>query len=150
MFKDKTSELFTSIGESKKMVLATSANNRVTARAMSIIVIDNMFYFQTDKNFLKYKQMMENSNIALCFDNIQIEAKCKDVGHPLDDKNKKFTDLYKSHYARSYDAYSKIETETVFECEPILITLWEYEKNTPYREIYNFIDSSYCKDEYKK
>ena len=56
MFKEKYSKFFEKIGRSKFMVLSTSKDDFVTSRMVSIIVIDGKFYFQTDKNFKKWKK----------------------------------------------------------------------------------------------
>lgn len=65
-------DIFGFLDDGKIMVLATSCHDLVTARNMSCIIIKNKIYFQTDKTFLKYKQIIENPNVALCVDNIQI------------------------------------------------------------------------------
>ena len=45
-FKEKLEKLFMDIGSSRKMVLSTSYQDKVTSRMMSIIVLDGCFYFQ--------------------------------------------------------------------------------------------------------
>lgn len=72
MFKEKYSKFFEKIGRSKFMVLSTSKDDFVTSRMVSIIVIDGKFYFQTDKNFKKYNQIIVNPNVSLCIDNVLI------------------------------------------------------------------------------
>ena len=64
-FKEKLEKLFMDIGSSRKMVLSTSYQDKVTSRMMSIIVLDGCFYFQTDRTFRKYEQMKKNPNVAL-------------------------------------------------------------------------------------
>ncbi len=82
LFKEKLNELYTEFGDSKVMVLSTACNNKVSSRMMSIVFIDGKFYFQTDKKFRKYKQVLSNFNVALCIDNIQVEVDYSQVsGH---------------------------------------------------------------------
>lgn len=53
-FEVKVSRLFENLGQGKIMTLATGSENRISARSMSVCIFDNKFYFQTDKNFLKF------------------------------------------------------------------------------------------------
>ncbi len=66
----------------------------VTSRMMSIIIINNEFYFQTDKAFRKYEQLQKNSNVSLWIDNVVVEGVYKEIGSPIDDK--KFCELYEN------------------------------------------------------
>lgn len=125
--------------ETKKvMVLATSSNNRVTARSMSCVIIDSKIYFQTDKTFLKCEQMSSNPNVALCFGNIQIEGTAKIKDHPFEEQNRTFIEEFKKAYIGSYNSYSHMENEVVIEVTPKLVTLWKYEEGKPLRDFLNF------------
>ena len=44
MFTQKLNELFSKLGNHSIMCLATSFNDKVTARSMSIIIYNNKFY----------------------------------------------------------------------------------------------------------
>ncbi|MHB8066038.1 MAG: pyridoxamine 5'-phosphate oxidase family protein [Ruminiclostridium sp.] len=127
-------EIFSVLGDKKIMVLSTCYENRVTARNMSCVIINRKIYFQTDKTLLKYKQILKNSNVALCVDNIQVEGTSKIKKHPFDEENKEFIDIFKENYKGSYDKYSHIDNEVVIEIEPTLITLWKYENGQPCRD----------------
>ena len=41
----------------KTMVLSSSENDKVTSRMMSVVCVDGLLYFQTDKTFRKYHQL---------------------------------------------------------------------------------------------
>jgi len=127
-------EIYNLLGDNKILVLATSSDNRVTARSVSCIVIGKKVCFQTDKTFLKCEQIMKNQNVALCTENIQIEGIAKIKGHPLNEENKDFAEKYKNYYKSSYDNYSHMQNETVIEVESTYITLWKYENGLPYRD----------------
>lgn len=129
-------EIFMQLGNSKVMVLATSCEDKVTARNMSCIMLNHKIYFQTDYLFLKTQQIYKNPNVALCVDNIQIEGTAKVKGHP--DEDPEFSEGYKKYYRNSYDTYSHLKNQIVIEVEPTLITLWKYSDNRkPYREFLN-------------
>ncbi len=145
-FEIKCKILFESIGEYKKMVLSTSANNDVTSRMMSIIIIDRKFYFQTDKTFRKYRQLKENAKASLCIDNIQIEGVCTEIGKPLE--HKVFSELFEKYFANSYKNYTKLENERLFELKPSFVKKWIYENKVPFEEIWEFEKKNYMKVQY--
>ena len=118
----------------KILVLATSANDRVTARAMSCVNIGLNVYFQTNTRFLKFKQLEQNPHVALCAGNVQIEGVANIRKQSLDPSNKEFIELYKQHHLGSFKLYSHLKHNVVIEVEPTLITLWKYGDNKPYRE----------------
>ena len=93
VFMEKYESFLMEFAKGKTMVLSSSENNKVTSRMMSIVHNNGLFYFQTDKTFRKYHQLISNPQIALCADNIQIEGVCKEIGHPMD--NAAFGSIYK-------------------------------------------------------
>lgn len=133
-YNDLENEIYNNIGEKAFLVLSTSYKDRVSSRTMSFIVIDKKFYFQTDKTFLKFEQINNNPNVSLCINNIQIEGKAKILGHPFQETNKQFLELYKNAFLNSYNNYSSFDREVVISIEPIFITLWKYEENKPLRD----------------
>lgn len=141
MFNSKIEEFFRNLGESKKMVFATSFQNRVSARMMSIVIFDNKFYLQTDKNFLKYLQLTNNPKVALCYENIQIEGFAQDLGKPQNFN--KFLEKFSIYFQNSYNAYSFLENERLIEITPTFITIWNYKENQPIRENFYFDTKKY-------
>ena len=119
LFEEKCAVLFHEIGECKKMVLSTSFEDRVTSRMMSIIMLDGLFYFQTDKSFRKYEQLQKNRNVALCMDNISVEGYCRELGHP--EENPKFCGLYEKYFPSAFHRYTRLTKERLFAVEPIYI-----------------------------
>jgi uncharacterized pyridoxamine 5'-phosphate oxidase family protein len=139
---------FTRLGNAKKMVLATSENNKVTARNMSCVIVDGVIYFQTDKTFLKYRQISANPFVALCVDNIQIEGIAQSVGHPLNCENVAFAALFQQNYKGSFDTYSHLKNEVVITVKHQKITLWEYENGNPVRVVFDIPNQIYSKQFY--
>ncbi len=129
LFEAKIESFFADFGKSRKMVLSTSENDRVSSRMMSIVRIDGAFYFQTDKNLKKYRQLSANRNAALCIDNIQIEGLCDEVGHPLD--NPAFCKVFQECYKGSFDAYSSLKNERLFVVKPRHRQRWIYKDGIP-------------------
>lgn len=130
-------EVFNQLGSNKIMVLATSFEDRVTARSMSCIIMGHKIYFQTDKFFLKTEQILKNQNVALCTDNIQMEGIAKIIGHS--DDVPEFCETYKRYFRISYDAYTHLRNQVIIEVEPTFITLWKYaDGHQPYRDFLDF------------
>jgi uncharacterized pyridoxamine 5'-phosphate oxidase family protein len=147
-FEVHLATFFARLGNAKKMVLATSENNKVTARNMSCIIVDGVIFFQTDKTFLKYEQISANPFVALCVDNIQIEGIAQSVGHPLNSENGTFAALFQQNYKSSFDTYSHLKNEVVITVQPQKITLWEYENGNPLRIVIDIPNRVYSKQFY--
>jgi len=147
-FKQNINKFYNKFGMAKKMVLATCKDNYVTARMMSCVLIDGALYFQTDKKFLKYKQITANPLVALCIDNMQIEGIANELGHPLNSENSFFADEFKKHYEGSFNAYSSLPDEVLIKIIPRKITLWEYRDGNPYRVYFNVSKQEYSVEPY--
>ena len=131
-FKHEEERIFGKIGENKIAPLATSSQNNPTVRMMSVVIFCNKIYFQTGTDLLKYNQICENKNVALCFDNIQVEGIANIMGKPMD--HNIIMEIYKKHYKNSFENYSKLDKEILVEVIPQKITIWEYDNNgKPYR-----------------
>jgi uncharacterized pyridoxamine 5'-phosphate oxidase family protein len=137
-FTDAKNKVLELIKNKRTLMLATSIDDRVTARSVSCVLIDDRIYFQTDKTFLKYHQIIKNHNVALCIDNIQIEGAANIKGHPLSDENKEFTNKFIEEHEGSFKNYSHMKNEAVVEVELKLITLWKYIDGKPLREFIDF------------
>jgi uncharacterized pyridoxamine 5'-phosphate oxidase family protein len=140
-------EVFNSLEEGRIMVVATSYDNKVTARSMSCLIYNKRIYFQTSKAFSKFEQMYHNPNVAMCVNNMQLEGMIHMKGHPMEEAE--FAEKYKEQYLGSYNAYSHMKEAVVIEVEPTFVTLWKYGdgqafrdfldigKKRAYREIYD-------------
>jgi uncharacterized pyridoxamine 5'-phosphate oxidase family protein len=142
-------ELITFLSKNKTLVLASCADNRVTARTMSIIHDGIVIYFQTDKEFLKYQQIEKNPNVALCAGNVQIEGRATIMGHPLG--NFSFQENFRIHHQSSFMKYSHLKDEVIIEVEPRLITFWKYtDEQVPYRDFLNIPQEKAYREYYRK
>ncbi len=111
------------LGAQNFLVLATSSNDRVTARTISYVNKGLTIYFQTDRNFLKVKQIEQNPNVALCGANVQIEGIAKIRNHPFDTSNEEFIELFKKKHPPAINTYSHLKNGIVIEVEPKFMTL---------------------------
>lgn len=146
MFDEKIRELFAQLGTDRKMVLSTADGTHVTSRTMSVVIADGSFYFQTGSAMRKYRQLAANPRAALCYDNVQIEGVCTDLGSPAE--NEKLMRLYKKCYEGSYNAYSRLESERLLRFTPTYIKKWVYEGGKPFEEVFDFVTRTYEKRPY--
>ena len=145
-FSEQCKKLWKQIGTHGVMVLSTCADERVTSRSMSVVVIDGKFYCQTDENYLKYKQLIRNENAALCFKNFSIEGKCRSIGKPADKDF--FISAMMKNFENAVERWSSLPSEKVLEITPTLIYSWIYENDMPCMEYWDFENLTYQK-EYK-
>ena len=136
-------KLWQDIGTHGVMVLSTCADNRVTSRSMTVAVIDGRFYCQTNKDYLKCRQIAQNPNVALCFSRFTIEGVCRDIGKPCD--NEFFVKALGKAYPDAVERWSSLPQECVLEITPTLIQSWIYENDIPYIETWDFSESTYAK-----
>jgi hypothetical protein len=117
------------------MVLATCAQERVTARSMSVVHNGLAIYFQTGTTLLKFDQMIANPNVALCAGNLQIEGRAREIGHPLAPENAWFAGAYSQRHPGSFKTYSGLAENRVFEVTPQRVVLWKYDASgKPFRD----------------
>lgn len=145
-FSDRLKLFFSEFGKGRKMVLSTSENGRVSSRMMSVVQINGAFYFQTDRELRKYGQLISNSNVALCIDNIQIEGQCEELGHPLD--NADFTEVFRQCFRGSFDAFTSLKNERLFIVRPTFIERWIYSDGIPYMETFDITAEKYSCERY--
>jgi uncharacterized pyridoxamine 5'-phosphate oxidase family protein len=131
-FEVELEKIFKKFGESKLVAVATCNQNIPTVRTMSVIFYNRKFYCQTGTDLMKYKQICENKNVALCFENIQIEGVANIMGKPIE--YKEIMELYKKYYKSSFEKYSKLDKEILIEIVPLKIIRWDYDNDgKPYR-----------------
>jgi uncharacterized pyridoxamine 5'-phosphate oxidase family protein len=92
-------------------------------------------YFQTSKTSIKYSQLAQNPNVALCGSNAQIEGLARIGAHPLAAVSVAFKELYQAHHPGSFKTYSHLRSSVVIEVEPKFVTFWKYDtEGLPYRD----------------
>ncbi|MFX1274496.1 MAG: pyridoxamine 5'-phosphate oxidase family protein [Promethearchaeota archaeon] len=120
--------------KNKTLVLATSANDKVSARMIEFVNIGLTLMFETDKRSGKFKQIMKNPNVAVCAKNVQIEGIASVGEHPMDGSNMPFIELYKKHHQYAFQLYSHLENSIVIKIKPTLVTLWKNVDGQPFQD----------------
>ena len=130
-FNQLKEEIVNVLEREKSIILATSANNKVTARTISHVNSGLIIYFQTNSNSEKAQQIEQNPNVAFAVGNIQIEAIALKCGHPMESKNKGFVVKYKDKFPAYFEKYTNLPDETLFEASPLKIKIYKYVDSNP-------------------
>lgn len=140
-FRERYARFLAEFGPGRTMVLSTAQEGQVSSRMMSVVQQDGVFYFQTDKTFRKYGQLLQNPRVALCIDNIQIEGRCEEIGHPLEAPF--FCSLYQTCFPGSYRKYSALQNERLFAVRPTAVERWLYRDGDPFLERFDLEQQAY-------
>lgn len=127
-FEEAVRFMFTKLGNSKIMALASSSNDYVMVRNVSCVFYHDKIYFKTDKNFRKTKQLFENPQVAMCWNGVQVEGIAKNLGLVIDEEGRTFETLYKKYLWGSYNAYSHVDTEILIEVTPKFVEIWDQDE----------------------
>jgi len=121
--------MFTQLGNSKIMALATAKDNKVFVRNVSCVFYDDKIYFKTDKNFRKTKQLLENPHVAMCWNGIQVEGSAQNKGLVIAEEGRRFEQAYRKYLWQSYNAYSHTDTEILIEVTPEFVEIWDQDQD---------------------
>jgi general stress protein 26 len=123
-FDELFGEIETKLKDETSIVLATSANDKVTARLMAHINYGVTLMFSTSRNSQKVKQMQSNPNIALAIDNIKIEATAELYGHPS--THPTFQTDYTVKFPYYQAQYKSNPDDLLVIAHPLKISLYKY------------------------
>lgn len=128
-FQAAVEQFYQKLGHKKIMALATSLNDHVMVRNVSVIIHDGKILFKTDKNFRKTKQLVENPRVAICYWGVQIEGIAVNHGLVVDQVDHSFQTLYQKYWETSYNAYPHKNSEILIEVVPKFVEIWDQDKD---------------------
>ena len=128
-YYETISTVYKSIGKSRLISLATCDLSSISCRTISSIIIDGIFYFQSDVNSNKIQQIKKWNNVAISLDNYQFVGHCKFLGHPFSDNNTSIMEIFKQEFPKVVQKYSHLEQELLVEFIPDNIRIWDYTNN---------------------
>jgi len=129
-FTVKYKEIMANLDKKQFIVLATSDGDKVAARAVYFFLYKSYVYFVTAKSYAKYKQIVKNSNVALCtnvalcIDNIQIQGVAHIKGHPSLEENKPAVDCLLKKPDNAVNRYLKRNNTILIEVKIDKIQTW--------------------------
>jgi hypothetical protein len=145
-FEQERQKIIKQLSERSIMVLATSANGEVSARSMSVFVHHGRIYFQTGSTMEKMAQIRANRNVALCFDNWQIQGEAKSLGNW--DANPDLLPFYIARHEGSYRLYGKMKEQIVVEVTIRHVKRWDYVDRKPHIASFDFVNKTFTIEEY--
>lgn len=104
-FEKAVTMLNEEIGQDKIMVLATRKEEGVAARTVNVYSYNDCFYFVTESDSNKYKQITQNASVALSVDAIQIEGRAVALKHPNDSSNSEFAQFVENLLPQQFAKY---------------------------------------------
>lgn len=118
-------DIFHALKDNLSIVLATSSNNRVTAREVYFASNGFTIYFITSKAYEKYKQIEKNSNVALCINNIQMEGVARIKGHPNLPENRDELNTCLSKSKEAFEKFIKYKNTVLIEIQVSRVEIWK-------------------------
>ena len=106
------------------IVLATSFDNRVTARTVTYASKGLDIYFMSWGHHKKCVQIRGNPKVALCRDNMTMEGLEEILGNPLDEKNKEYAEIYRNKFPRDFAGFARIPGMVLVKVTPTFIVSW--------------------------
>jgi general stress protein 26 len=143
--------------QNQYVVLATSLNNRVTARTVTYVSEGLTIIFYTCTSLRKFAQIKANSKVALCLDNVNIEGTAEIVGNQQGEEYKRLWGIWKKKFGEDwFDWFDSNYPElSVFvKVTPTLIESYVSKDNKPaleYMDLQNkraYITTDWGKQEY--
>lgn len=128
-FQEAVKQFYKKLGQKKIMALATSLNDHVMVRNVSVIIHDEKILFKTDQNFRKTKQLLENPQVAICYWGVQIEGIAVNHGLVVEQADQTFQKLYQKYWEKSYNAYPHKDSEILIEIVPKLVEIWDQDQD---------------------
>ena len=128
-FQAAVEQFYQKLGRKKIMALATSLNDHVMVRNVSVIIHEGKILFKTDQNFRKTKQLIENPQVAICYWGVQIEGIAVNHGLVADQEDDSFRALYQKYWEKSYNAYPHKDSEILIEVVPKLVEFWDQDED---------------------
>jgi uncharacterized pyridoxamine 5'-phosphate oxidase family protein len=110
------------LDENRQVILATSLDDRVTARTIDYANDGMNIYFLSWDHHTKISQIKGNLRVALCRDNVQIEGVAQILGDPLHKRNEDYSNVYKQRLPDLYEIFSGIPGMTLVRIMPILFS----------------------------
>ena len=117
-FQETKDLLWQQLGQSKEMVMATSYQDQVTARTMSLVVYEEKLYFISSGNTAKIAQLKNNPRTALCLDGIRLLGQVSLHGHPSDAANQAVAAAHQAAFPFWFNRFKDMPEAILAEITP--------------------------------
>lgn len=107
------------IGQDKIMVIATRNGEGVAARTVNVYTYNGCFYFITETDSNKYKQICKNKNVAFSIDAIQITGYATPLEHPCSESNKEIANFVEEMLPQQFARYASNPVMRLIKITPV-------------------------------
>jgi len=129
-YNDLKGEILELLKNASNIIVATCANQRVTARIVTCINQELNIQFWTYTESQKYQQIVANPHVALCFEHMQIEGIATIKGHPQAEENAKHLTIFQNQYPLVVEKWAFLPNMVVIEVIPTLFSLYRQPQTT--------------------
>lgn len=115
------------------VILATSRNDAVSARPVSIMNIGRRMFVRTSGSSRKAQDMACNPNVAICVGNFYFTGKAKLLGSVFDERNAEIRAAYTARFPGAFSIDDEFiqSDEQFFEITVKRVSEWIYENGVP-------------------
>lgn len=115
------------------VVLATSRNDAVSARPVSIMNIGRRIFVRTSGSSRKAQDMAVNPNVAICVGKFYFTGKAKSLGAVFDEQNAEIKAAYTARYPSAFSDEDEFiqPDEQFFEILVEKVCEWIYDNGVP-------------------
>lgn len=112
-------EFWKAFGKGLEMTLATSADNDVTARTVSVATVDEKIYILTFNQSVKYRQIQQNPNVALCIGPIHMRGVARIIESLTTPESKKAVEALSAAFPDDVAMFSQMPGGVIIEVKPV-------------------------------
>jgi len=123
-YETLSKEIQKKLKRTRGVILATSADNTVAARQVSAVNDGLTIMFSTSIKSNKAKQIKQNPNVAVAFDNVKIEAVAEAYGHPSG--HSAFMTVFKKKFPIFAKVYKSLPDDVLIIIKPKKIALYKF------------------------
>lgn len=125
-YNEMINDIVKILDENKEIILATSHNDRVTARTVSFTNDGLIIYFMSWDHNKKIRQIQKNPKIALCLNNLQIEGRAQILGYVNEEKNANILRIFKKKFSDLWiSTFTRIKEMLMIKVNPTTLTKFE-------------------------
>lgn len=112
-------EFWRVVGNSLNVALATSADDETTARTVSVVHVEGKIYFATFDKSVKYRQIRQNQNVAMCMGHIFLKGTAHIAGDMHAPGNEKAVAALSAAFPDDIAMFGQMPGMVIVEVQPV-------------------------------
>jgi general stress protein 26 len=107
-YEELKQEFINDLKQQHSGALATSDGKNVTNRFIALFSDELTLYCFTGEDSRKFKQLSVNPKVSIATGSLQIDGTATITGHPLDEDNARFIELFKEQQPEAFQVHEKL------------------------------------------